>query len=761
MSEHVHTPPIDFQRLLARSSEAVVVHDAEGRILFWNRGAEELYGHETGDALGRRCDELLRTEFPLPQGQLARALQASGRWAGTLVRLHRDGHRVAVRSAWTCDPGRPEGTSVILETSSRLDGPGRGVDDWSHERQTLESLIHALPVGVALVGAGGALVTANEAAMRLHGVASREELVPRLLPHVERIDARLPAGGLAARQDPLSPGCGPAATGDEPACGDGAASRVSCTVVPLPGGSGAEPLSMLLMQDLTECRRSEEALRQADERLRENQRRLDALLTNASVAIFMMDERYHCIYMNPAAEQLSGYRLHEMEGRTLHDVVHHTRPDGSHMPIEECPIGRALPGNDRARGEEVFVHKDGSFYPVAFNAAPIRDERGTILGTILEVRDIREEKRTLEALREADRAKDEFMAMLGHELRNPLSPIVTCLQLMRLRGMQARELEIIARQAQHLTRLVDDLLDVSRISRGLIELRTARLEVAEAIARSVEIARPVLEQGAHRLVLDVPACGLPVEGDADRLSQVVSNLLVNAAKFSPERSTVRLGAWAEADDTVRVSVRDEGQGIAPDMLARIFEAFVQDGRGKDQSRSGLGLGLAIARNLVRLHGGSIEARSEGIGRGAEFLISLPRAEPVAPAPAVETPPGPRPVLSRRILVVDDNRDAAETLRQLLEDSSHLVLAVHDAATALEHAGDFRPDVAILDIDLPVMDGHELAAKLRELFPGQDGLRLIALTGYGLPRDRELSARAGFDVHLVKPLDVERLMEALG
>jgi PAS domain S-box-containing protein len=196
------------------------------------------------------------------------------------------------------------------------------------------------------------------------------------------------------------------------------------------------------------------------------QRKLDAILNNASVAIFMMDAAYECVYMNPAAAKLTGYTLEEMRGRLLHDVVHHSHPDGRHLPIEECPIGRSLEKNDCAAGEEMFVHKDGTFYPVAFSAAPMRDDAGTLLGTVLEVRDIRQERATLQAQREADRAKDEFLAMLGPELRNPLSPIVTALDLLKQRGGPVRELEVIERQVGHLSRLVDDLLDVSRVTRA-------------------------------------------------------------------------------------------------------------------------------------------------------------------------------------------------------------------------------------------------------------------------------------------------------
>ena len=362
----------------------------------------------------------------------------------------------------------------------------------------------------------------------------------------------------------------------------------------------------------------------------------------------------------------------------------------------------------------------------------------------------------------ANRAKDEFLAMLGHELRNPLSPILTALQLMKLRGEPGSERErtVIERQVNHLTRLVDDLLDVSRIARGRVELKTEIVEVAEVVAKAIEMASPLLEQRNHTLKVDVPRRGLRVDGDPTRLAQVISNLLTNAAKYTPPNGVVTVRAEQKADDVV-LSVRDTGIGISAEVLPRIFDLFVQERQELDRSQGGLGIGLTIVRSLIERHGGSVSARSGGPGKGSEFIICLPlagRADAGADAlpAAAAAAPGAGGV---RILVVDDNQDSAEMLADALIGKGHETRVAHDAPAALRLAAEFSPDVAFLDLGLPVMDGYELAAHLREL-PGLANLRLIALTGYGQESDRRRSSDAGFHGHLVKPVDIDAIEAAV-
>ncbi|HWU89087.1 MAG TPA: ATP-binding protein, partial [Kofleriaceae bacterium] len=365
-----------------------------------------------------------------------------------------------------------------------------------------------------------------------------------------------------------------------------------------------------------------------------------------------------------------------------------------------------------------------------------------------------------EAAERATRAKDEFFAMLGHELRNPLSPILTAIQLMRLRDETycAKERSIIERQALGLVRLVDDLLDVARIERGTLGIERRRVELAAVIAAAAEQMGPVLAEGGHRLALDVPD-GITVDVDAVRMVQVFSSLLGNAAKYSPCGGAIELAARPAAD-TIAVSVRDHGEGIEPALLGHVFEVFVQGPPRSDRARSGLGVGLAIARAIVGMHGGTIRAESDGPGRGSVFTVELPcpRDEAYAPDPAAEVRElgETRP---KRLLLVDDNEDSVGLLALWLAKRGHDVRVAYHPRNALAIAREFRPDVAVLDIGLPEMDGYQLADALRAQQP-EAPIRLIALTGYGQPSDRSRSAGAGFAAHLVKPVDLGVFQDAI-
>jgi PAS domain S-box-containing protein len=377
-------------------------------------------------------------------------------------------------------------------------------------------------------------------------------------------------------------------------------------------------------------------------------------------------------------------------------------------------------------------------------------------------------RRALEAETLATRKKDEFFAMLGHELRNPLSPIVTALQLLRMHSVDNRELAVIGRQVDHLVRLVDDLLDVSRITRGKIELRKARVQLGEVVMRGLETASPLLERKRQRIDVQVGADGFPVEGDKDRLAQVVANLLTNASKYSDPGTTVHVGAQ-RAGDAVRLVVRDEGIGIAPELLGAVFDVFYQPPQASDRAKGGLGLGLAIVRSLVELHGGRAWAESEGTGRGSTFYVQLPLVEGAEAYDAADLTPSTllagaersgAPEPGRRVLVVDDNEDALQTLAEVLEDLGHEVKTAPDGPQALNIVQTFKPDVCLVDIGLPAMDGYELARRLHDSHALPPGARLIAITGYGQDADKRKSAEAGFASHLVKPVSFEDLTEAL-
>ena len=371
-------------------------------------------------------------------------------------------------------------------------------------------------------------------------------------------------------------------------------------------------------------------------------------------------------------------------------------------------------------------------------------------------------RQRVEQLADADRRKDEFLAMLGHELRNPLAPVTTALQLMRLHGAEplrvARARETIERQVEHMTRLIDDLLDVSRITRGKIELRHEAVVLSTLVARAVEAARPVIDERGHRLTLDLPAAPITLSGDPARLEQVLANLLNNAAKYTDVGGRIALRAYVEAGDLV-LSVKDNGAGLTPDIRGRVFDIFVQGPEMRAYTRGGLGIGLTLVRRLVEMHGGTVEARSDGPGLGSEFIARLPM-RPVPEQAPIADPSGeavaalPR----RRILVVDDNVDAADALAELLRDYGHDVRAVHDGPSAIEQAALHRPDIVLLDIGMPGSDGYEVARRMRS----ELGLKatLVALTGYGEARHRRLSRDAGFDQHVTKPVDIRKLERLL-
>ncbi|MBA3820552.1 MAG: response regulator, partial [Deltaproteobacteria bacterium] len=416
-----------------------------------------------------------------------------------------------------------------------------------------------------------------------------------------------------------------------------------------------------------------------------------------------------------------------------------------------------------------------------FNLQPIRDATGSVFGMMAIAVDITESVRARQEqvaalarlqeahdertrlvrdLEQASQAKDEFLAMLGHELRNPLAPIVTALHLIKARqgGTPSPEHKILERQVEHLTRLVDDLLDVSKITRGKVELKKERVELGDVITKAIEIAGYLLEHREHRFTVDVPREPIRWWGDPVRLAQVVANLLTNAARYTAPGGEIALHARRDGH-WIEISVVDNGIGIAPDLLPHIFKGFVQGRRSSDRAQGGLGIGLTLVENLVALHGGSVTAASAGEGHGSQFVVRLPVADMPAEAARGPAHPATATTPARRILVVDDNVDAASLLADLLRDLGHEVAVAHDALDALDLFPVFAPDVAILDIGLPGMDGHQLAAKLRE-HAAASPCRLVAVTGYGQAGDRTRALAAGFDVHLVKPVDLPALLAAI-
>ena len=379
---------------------------------------------------------------------------------------------------------------------------------------------------------------------------------------------------------------------------------------------------------------------------------------------------------------------------------------------------------------------------------------------LLSMMDVTERRLAEEGLKQADREKDDFLALLAHELRNPLAPIRTAVQLLKMRKQPDAEGQrlhaVIDRQVQHLVRMVDDLLDVSRVLRGKVELRREPIDIGDAIAIATETSRPLIDAQRQQLTLDLPIRSVTVNGDAVRLSQVISNLLNNASKYSGVGATIQLTV-SQADGDVVIEVRDAGAGIPGDVLARVFEPFVQADRSLERSRGGLGIGLTLVKKIVELHHGHVSAESAGLGHGSVFTIRLPvHAGAAAPAPVAEQPS----VIGSpaRVLVVDDNVDAAESLALLLQSDGHTVSVVHNGVDAVQRAEAWQPDIAVLDVGLPGMNGYEVASALRQR--GESCPELIAVTGYGQAADTKRALEAGFRFHLVKPVDARDLTTAI-
>jgi PAS domain S-box-containing protein len=497
----------------------------------------------------------------------------------------------------------------------------------------------------------------------------------------------------------------------------------------------------------------------------------EKVFEHAGWGVALTDARTGLLHaINPAFARMHGYAPDELVGTPLRTIF---------APGHEAELQRQAAiaeETGRAMFESVHRRKDGTLFPVFIDVVALRDPGGRVIRAanvidISERRQIEDERaRLLESeqaaraqAEQASRAKDEFLAMLGHELRNPLSPIVTAMQLMKLRGREStgREQEIIERQVRHLVRLVDDLLDVSRITRGKIALSKRPVELCEVVVKAVEMASPLFVQRSQILALDVPRAGLCVLADPDRLAQVVTNLLTNAAKYTPPGG--RIEVVARRDDPaaeVQLRVIDNGTGIAPELLPQVFDLFVQGARSPERSEGGLGIGLALVKSLVQLHGGSVAASSRGPDRGSEFTVRLPLHEERTqePAAVAEAPFG-KASSPLRVLLVDDNRDAAELTAEMLREAGYGVTVAFDPMEALSSVSQDRPDVAILDVGLPVMDGYELARQIRGRVTGAPP-RFIAVTGYGQDSDRARSDSAGFACHLVKPVDPDELVRAI-
>jgi PAS domain S-box-containing protein len=516
----------------------------------------------------------------------------------------------------------------------------------------------------------------------------------------------------------------------------------------------AKPIGFAkITRDLSERQRQNEALRQSEE--------FSRLLVEGVVdyAIFMLTPEGIVSSWNAGAERIKGYRREEIVGK--HFSHFYTPEDrAARKPEIELETAERI---GRAEDQGWRVKKNGELFWARVVVSALHDSEGRLVGFAKVTQD-RTEERHVKNLEQAARNVNEFIATLAHELRNPLAPIRSAVQVMAKLppGDKAFETmrQMVDRQSMHLTRIVEDMVDVSRITRGVLSVERVDMDLLEAVRRSVETAIPQIEAGRHKLDLDLPSRPIRVRGDINRLTQLLTNLLNNAARYTPDGGSIDVIATAEQGYGV-VRIRDTGRGIAPDQIDSIFDMFVQGRTALQRVGAGLGIGLALARRLAELHDGSLTASSEGEGKGSEFVFRMPLLE--AKRAAGETAASDEDVESggpsQRVLIVDDNVDAAATLDMLLRSLGHRTVVAHDGQAALDAAAAFHPDVVLLDIGLPGMDGYQVARRMREATAGHP-FRIVAITGWGQADDRAKTREAGFDLHLVKPVELTDIYRAL-
>ena len=536
---------------------------------------------------------------------------------------------------------------------------------------------------------------------------------------------------------------------------DGQRLDISLTVSPVRDAKGRIVGASKVARDITERRRITEALQ-------EQELQLTAITDATPALISYVDAELRYLFVNRQYEAWFGRARQEILGQRMDILL----GEGA-MEMLRPHVDAALRG-ETVHFETLSPYRDGGTRWIDAQYVPRRDAQGRVLGFFVLVLDISERKRAEEALREseqalkdADRRKNEFLATLAHELRNPLAPLRNGVQILRMAAGDPLAVEqclaMMDRQLTQMARLVDDLMDVNRITSGKVALRKERVDLGRVILQAVETSRPRIEAGGHELMLDLSSQPLFVDSDVVRLAQVVGNLLNNAAKYTDRGGRITLSTRAEDGEAV-IRVRDTGVGIPADMLARVFDMFTQVDRDRGRVQEGLGIGLTLVKRLVEMHGGSVVARSAGPGKGSEFEVRLPLA-PRASAGRRPAGEAPTPVLSRRILVVDDNRDAAASLAMMLGLSGHDTRTAGDGLEALEAAEAFRPEAILLDLGMPRLNGYETARRIRQQAWGR-GVLLIALSGWGQDEDRRRSEEAGFDAHLVKPVDLPELKRIL-
>jgi PAS domain S-box-containing protein len=749
-----------LQVTLRSIGDAVITTDNDGRVTYLNAVAESLTGWTRQDALGQPLDSVFRivneqTRQPVesPATKALREGVVVG-LANHTVLIQKDGRERAI----------DDSVAPIRDELGRVSGGVLIFRDVTAQRQLeqdkarqlqadrfLASIVESSDDAIVSKSLEGVIQSWNAAAERLFGYTADQAvgrhislvIPPERIAEEDRILASLRAGQRIEHFE------------TERQRSDGQRISVSLTISPIKDADGTVVGASKIVRDITDRKRAEA-----------EQHKFVTLIENSTDFIGICDLDGMPLFVNRAGLRMVG--LDDIEHARRIPVVSFFFPEDQPRIMNEFFPSVLEEGHGEI--EVRFRHfKTGEARWMTYKVLTLPDAAGRPVAFATVSQDVTERKRLEDSLRrvaadlsEADRRKNEFLAMLAHELRNPLAPISHAIRALRLAGTDRKGVraatEMLDRQVGQMVRLVDDLLDVSRITRGKIELRKDRVELAPIISQAVEATRALYRTINHELIITLPPQPIYLDADPARLAQAVGNLLNNACKFTDSGGHVWLTVEQEGAQAA-IRVRDNGIGIAADELPRLFEMFMQVETSQERSRDGLGIGLTLVKNLVEMQGGTVEAHSEGLGRGSEFVIRLPTvAEIPTPLPR-ETTAERLPTVRRRILVVDDNEDAAEWLATVLGLNGHETHVTHDGLEAVTTAERIRPDAVLLDIGLPRLDGYEVCRRIRAQSWGKD-LLLVALTGWGQEEDRQKSRDAGFDTHLVKPVDDEALLKLL-
>jgi PAS domain S-box-containing protein len=730
-----------FQVTLSNIGDAVITTDALGAVTFLNPIAEAMTGWAAAEAAGLPLSNI----FTIMHGSSATHVQdpINGLLENPTTLVSRDGTVRAIEDSVARirdRTGKLTGTVTVFHdvTAQRLAQAALNESD-----VRFRTIFNQAAVGIAVTDLTGRFIQINQKFADVFGYAIKEmqqrtlfalthpadlatmrESVARLVS-AEKTDMVLETRGMRK---------------------DGAVIWSLSTITLVKDRAGRAQHLLGIVEDITERKLAEDA-----------QARLVAVITSSDDSIISMSLDAVVLSWNRGAEYMYGYTADEMIGNTTQALIPSDRLDE-----EPAILDRIRRGERIEHFETLRKRKDGSILDVSIAVSPIEDSRGKIVGASKITRDITQSKRIEAALRETDRRKDEFLATLAHELRNPLAPIRQAALISESDGATDAQRRwshnVIGRQVHHMSLLLDDLLDISRITRGTLELRLEDTELADILEAAVETARPVIDAKKHTFAIDAPDDSVHFMADPLRLAQILSNLLNNAAKYTDSGGKIQLRVACDRQN-ITFTVKDSGIGIPADALKNIFKMFSQVKSARDRSEGGLGIGLSLTRGLVDLHGGQIEARSAGPGYGSEFIVRLPRRDSRIMPQMMPASNDQEPISSRRVLIADDNRDAAETLALLLQIEGHRVHVVHDGLAAVSAFTDFDPEVALLDIGMPELNGYEVAKRVRENLEGQT-VTLIALTGWGQDRDKEQALAAGFDHHFTKPVIPARINEIL-